>query len=249
MERSAVALVNEAFRKRYFPDAEVLGRRFRVQEETEMGWITIIGVVPDFRDDGIVDEIAPVAYLPYPYLATPSTGLTIRTALAPSQALAQVRREIRASDPELPIYQVYTMEQVRQQGFWEHRFFGGMFSVFGGIALFLAAIGVYGVLSYSVSQRVREIVVRVALGAQRRDVLRLIVGQGLGLALTGVGVGLLGAFAATRVIRSLLYDVSPTDPVSFGLIALLLTAVAWLASFLPANRALAVEPLEALRNE
>lgn len=249
MERSAVALVNEAFRKRYFPDAEVLERRFRVQEETEMGWITIIGVVPDFQDDGIADEIAPVAYLPYPYLATPSTGLTIRTALLPSQAIAQVRREIRASDPELPIYEVYTMEQLRQQGFWEHRFFGGMFSVFGGIALFLAAIGVYGVLSYSVSQRVREIGVRVALGAQRRDVLRLIVGQGLGLALTGVGVGLLGAFAVTRVIRSLLYDVSPTDPLSFGLIALLLTAVAWLASFLPANQALAVDPLEALRNE
>lgn len=124
-----------------------------------------------------------------------------------------------------------------------------MFSVFGGIALFLAAIGVYGVLSYSVSQRVREIGVRVALGAQRRDVLRLIVRQGLGLALTGVGVGLLGAFAVTRVIRSLLYDVSPTDSVSFGLIALQLTAVAWLASFLPANRALAVNPLEALRNE
>jgi putative ABC transport system permease protein len=249
MERSAVALVNEAFVKRYFPDAEVLGRRFRVQEEAEMGWITIVGVIRDFRDDDIDDEISPVAYLPYPYLATPSTGLTIRTALPPSQAMAQVRREIRASDPELPVYEVFTMEQVRQQGFWEFRFFGGMFSVFGGIALFLAAIGVYGVLSYSVSQRVREIGIRVALGAQRGHVLRLIIGQGLRLALAGVGFGLLGAFAMTRVIRSLLYDVSPTDPVSFGLIALLLTAVAWLASFLPANRALQVDPLEALRNE
>ena len=249
MERSAVAVVNEDFVKRFFPDTEVLGRRFRVQEEAEMGWITIVGVVPNIMTDDLDDELEPSAYLPYPYLATRSTGLTIRTSLPPSQATAQVRREIRASDPELPVYQVYTMEQVRQQGFWEYRFFGGMFSVFGGIALFLAAIGVYGVLSYSVSQRVREIGVRVALGAQRRHVLRLIVGQGLGLALTGVGFGLLGAFAVTRVIRSLLYDVSPTDPVSFGGIALLLTAVAWLASFLPANRALEVDPLEALRNE
>jgi putative ABC transport system permease protein len=249
MERSAVALVNETFVKRFFPDTEILGRRFRVQEEAEMGWITIVGVVPDFRDNGFNDDLQPGAYLPYPYLATRSTGLTIRTALDPAQATARVREEIRASDPELPMYEVYTMEQVRQQGFWEFRFFGGMFSVFGGIALFLAAIGVYGVLSYSVSQRVREIGVRVALGAQRRHVLRLIVGQGLSLALTGVGCGLLGAFAVTRVIRTLLYNVSPTDPVSFGVIAFLLTAVAWLASFLPANRAMAVDPLEALRNE
>ncbi len=249
MERSAVALVNEDFVKRFFPDTEVLGRRFRVQEEAEMGWITVVGVVPNFMTDDLDDEMEPAAYLPYPYLATRSTGLTIRTALDPARATAQVRKEIRASDPELPIYEVYTMEQVRQQGYWEYRFFGGMFSVFGGLALFLAAIGVYGVLSYSVSQRVREIGVRVALGAQRRHVLRLIIGQGLTLALTGVGFGLLGAFATTRVIGSLLYDVSPTDPLSFGLIALLLTAVAWLASFLPANRALAVDPLEALRNE
>jgi putative ABC transport system permease protein len=249
MERSALALVNETFAKRFFPNAEVLGRRFRVQEEADMGWITVIGVVRDLRDDDIDDEIMPSAYLPYPYLATRSTGLTIRTAFDPARATAPVRGEIRASDPELPVYEVYTMEQVRQQGFWEYRFFGGMFSVFGAIALFLASIGVYGVLSYSVSQRVREIGVRVALGAQRRHVLRLIIGQGLSLALTGVGFGLLGAFAVTRVISSLLYDVSPTDPVSFGAIALLLTAVAWLASFLPANRALAVDPLEALRNE
>jgi putative ABC transport system permease protein len=250
MERSGVALVNEAFAKKFFPDAEVLGRRFRVLEEAEMEWITIVGVVPDYRDDGIDDEEIPAsAYLPYPYLALRSTGLTIRTALDPAQAMARIRAEIRASDPELPIYEVATMEQVRQQGFWEFGFFGGMFSVFGGIALFLAAIGVYGVLSYSVSQRVREIGIRVALGAPRSHVLRLIVGQGLGLALTGVGFGLLGAFAVTRVIRRLLYDVSPTDPVSFALIAFLLTAVAWLASFLPANRALEVDPLEALRNE
>jgi len=248
VEQSAVALVNETFRKKFSPRAEILGQRFRVLESAEMGWITIVGVVPDFRNDDLDSPILPSAYLPYPYLATRSTGLTIRSALDPAQATAAVRREIRASDPELPIYQVSTMEQVRQQGFWKYRIFGGMFSLFGGIALFLAAIGVYGVLSYSVSQRVREIGVRVALGAQRRHVLWLIVGQGLGLALTGVVIGLLGAFAVTRVIRSLLYDVSPTDPVSFGVIALLLTAVAWLASFLPADRAMGVDPLEALRH-
>jgi putative ABC transport system permease protein len=249
MERSAVAVVNEMFVKRFFPDSEVLGRRFRIQEEAEMGWITIVGVVPDIPNNDLDERLQPSAYLPYPYLAARSTGLTIRTSLDPARATARVREEVRASDPELPVYQVATMEQVRREGFWQYRFFGGMFSVFGGIALFLAAIGVYGVLSYSVSQRVREIGVRVALGAQRGHVLRLIIGQGLGLALSGVALGLLGAFAVTRVIGSLLYEVSPTDPVSFGAIAFLLIAVAWLASFLPANRALEVDPLEALRNE
>jgi putative ABC transport system permease protein len=249
-ERSAVALVNESFVKKYFPQGEVLGQRFRLQEETAMDWITVIGVVPDihfFSADSKL--IPPLAYLPYPYLATRSNGLMIRTKLDPAQITARVREVIHASDPEMPIYQVFTMEQIRQLNFWEIRVLGGMFLVFGGIALFLAAIGVYGVLSYSVSQRVREIGVRMALGARRGDVLRLVVGQGLVLALIGVGIGLVLAFGAGRVVASLLYDVSPGDPVSFAAIALLLTAVASLASFLPANRAMEVDPLEALRNE
>ena len=250
MERSSVALVNEAFAKRFFPDAEVLGQRFRFQEEAEMGWITIVGVVPDFRLFGATSRrVVPVAYLPFPYLAQRAVGLTIRTRRDPAEVTAQVRREIRASDPELPVYQVFTMEQIRQMNFWEYRFMGGLFTVFGGIALFLAAIGVYGVLSYSVSQRVREIGVRMALGARRADVLRLVVGQGLALALAGVGIGLVLAFGAGRVVASILFDVSGSDPVSFAAIAVLLTAVASAASFLPAHRAMEVDPLEALRNE
>ena len=162
---------------------------------------------------------------------------------------AGVREAIRAADPNIPIYSVYTMEEVRQQGFWQFRLFGGMFSVFGVIALFLASIGVYGVLSYSVSQRVREIGVRVALGARRADVLRLIVTQGVRLALIGVAIGLILAFLSTRVVASILYGVTATDPVSFGGIALLLAAVAALASYVPANRAMAIDPLEALRSE
>jgi predicted permease len=250
MERSGVGLVNQTFANRFFPGAEVLGQRFRIQEEAEMGWITIVGVVPDFRIYGADSRRRPpVAYLPFPYLAPRAIGLTIRTRQDPAGVTAQVRKEIRAADPELPVYQVFTMEQVRQQNFWEYRFVGGMFTVFGGIALFLAAIGVYGVLSYSVSQRVREIGVRMALGAKRRDVLRLVVGQGLSLALAGVGIGLVLALGGGRVVASILFDVSPSDPVSFVTIAILLTAVASFASFLPANRATEVDPLEALRNE
>lgn len=249
MERSPVALVNESFVKRYFPDREVLGQRFRIAEEKDMGWMTIVGVVPDIQNFDMDEELSPAAYLPYPYLATRVTGLTIRTRSDPAEVTARVRQAIRASDPELPVYRVFTMEQVRQRGFWEYRFLGGMFSVFGAVALFLAAIGVYGVLSYSVSQRVREIGVRMALGARREDVLRLVVGQGLTLAMTGVGIGLVLAFGAGKIVASVLYDVSPSDPVSFATIALVLTTVSSLASFLPANRAMGVDPLEALRNE
>jgi putative ABC transport system permease protein len=141
------------------------------------------------------------------------------------------------------------MEDLRQRSFWQFRLFGWMFSTFGVIALVLASIGVYGVLSYSVSQRTQEIGVRMALGAARPDVLRLILGQGLRLAAVGVGVGLLGAFGTTRFLRTVLYNVTPTDPVSFGAVAIFLTLVALVASYVPARRAMAVDPLVALRNE
>src|SRR5690242_19274049 len=126
------------------------------------------------------------AYLPYPYMTARNNGLTIRTAQDPGELTSAVRREVRASDPNIPVFDVRTMEEARQRDFWEYRLFGGMFTVYGIVALFLAAIGVYGVLSYSVSQRWREIGIRVALGAHRRDILRLVVGQGLSLALGGI---------------------------------------------------------------
>jgi len=144
---------------------------------------------------------------------------------------------------------VSTMEQLRQLSYWQYRLFGWMFSTFGFIALGLAAIGVYGVLSYSVSQRVQEIGVRLALGAERRDVLRLIVGQGMKLAAGGVIGGLIGAFAITPIIRTLLFNVTPTDPISFVGVSLFLTLIAVLASYIPARRAMAVDPIIALRNE
>lgn len=249
VEMSPVALVNEAFAKRFFPETEALGQRIRFQEYEKMGWVSIVGIVPDFKHHGVDSQIRAHAYLSYAYEPTRVNGLTIRTSLDPLQLTSAVRKEIRASDPEIPVYGVSTMEHLRQIDFWEFRFLGGMFTVFGAIALFLAAIGVYGVLSYSVSQRVREIGVRVALGAQKGDVLRLIIGQGVMLALVGVGIGLVLAVGAARIVASILYDVSPSDPVSFAGIAFLLTAVASLASFVPANRAMDVDPLESLRNE
>ena len=248
---SKVAVVNQTFVKKLFDGRDPVGRRFRLPDDKSPDWLTVIGVVPDFNNDDLDanEKMQPSAYVSYAYQASRNTGLTVRTRGNPLEVVKGVREAIRSSDPGLPVFDVYTMEQVRQQGFWEYRLFGGMFSVFGGLALFLAAIGLYGVLSYSVSQRVREIGVRVALGAQGGDVMRLVLRQGMVLALLGIGFGLLFSFGATRVVKSILYNVSPTDPMSFAGISAVLAAIAILASWLPARRALEVDPLEALRNE
>ncbi|MFY9822254.1 MAG: ABC transporter permease [Thermoanaerobaculia bacterium] len=246
---SGVAVVNKTLAEKLWPKQDALGRRFRLKGNKNGDWLRVIGVAPDFKNNGVNEKIQPAAYLPYAYSAARNTGLTIRTRVDPLQVVAPARAQIRASDPNLPVFEVFTLEQVRQKAYWEYRLFGGMFTVFGMLALFLAAIGVYGVLSYSVSQRVREIGVRVALGAQGGDVLRLVIRQGLVLALIGIGSGLLLSLGANRVVASVLFDTSPADPVSFAAISALLAAVAALASYLPAQRALEVDPLESLRSE
>jgi putative ABC transport system permease protein len=249
-DSSGVAIVSRTMARKLWPNADPLGRRFRLAEDTSGHWLTVIGVAGDFYHDELDSrDSLPAAYLPYPYMATRNTGLTIRVAGDPAIVTAAVRRAIRASDPALPLFEIGTMEEVRRNGFWQFRLFGWMFSTFGGIALFLAAIGVYGVIAYSVAQRTREIGVRMALGARSGDVLRLVVGRGLVLATVGVALGLFGAFAVTRVIQSQLYDVSASDPLSFAGVALFLVAIACLASYLPARRATAVDPVVALRAE
>jgi putative ABC transport system permease protein len=188
-------------------------------------------------------------FVPYPYGATPNTGVTIRSATDPAAMTGTVRAAIRASDPELAVFNVQTMEELRKLGFWQQRLFGIMFGVFGGVALVLAAIGVYGVLSFAVSQRTQEIGLRMALGAERGDVRRMIVLQGVGVAGVGAALGLIGAFGVTRVIGTLLYNVEPTDPLSFGAVTAFLALVALVASYFPARRATTVDPLVALRIE
>jgi putative ABC transport system permease protein len=247
--RTASALVNQTMAKQLWPDREALGQRFRLTEDDD--WFTVVGVVGDFRHgQGNNDRpIYPSAYVPYSFSPALSNGLIVRVSGNPAGITGALREQIRQSDPSLPIFQVIGMEALRQRSFWRFKLFGWMFSAFGAAALLLASIGVYGVLSYSVSQRTQEIGVRVALGAGRGDVMRMIVGQGLRLAAIGIVVGLVGALGVTQVIKTLLYNVTPSDPVSFGLVATFLTIVAALASYIPARRAMAVDPIIALRNE
>jgi len=246
-----VAVINETMAKKLWPDADAVGRRFRLVEDEPPVWFTVIGVGPDIRMFDMDDDTPDfsVAYVPYRFANFANIGVTIRAVNNPAGLAAPVRNEIRGSDPGLPIFSLRTMEDLRREGFWQFRLFGYMFGIFGAAALFLAGVGVYGVLSFSVSQRTQEMGVRIALGAKQSDVLGLVVRQGVTLAAVGVLLGLVGAFGVTRVIRSLLYNVTPTDPLSFGGVALFLAAIAVLASYLPARRATNVDPIIALRNE
>ncbi|HVL68689.1 MAG TPA: ABC transporter permease [Vicinamibacterales bacterium] len=249
--RTPVALINEQMARRLWPDADPVGRRFRMTSRDVPDWFTVIGVIADFRhrQGNNTDPQGPAVYVPYPFQASLNTGLTIRVSGPPASIVPAVREQIRMADPTLPLFEIRTAEELRQQSYWMWGLFGRMFGTFGLVALVLASIGVYGVLSYSVSQRVQEIGVRMALGAERRDVLSLIVGQGFRLAAVGVMFGLLGAWGVTRLIATLLYNVTPTDPASFGGVAVFLTLTAVLASYIPARRAMAVDPIVALRND
>ncbi|HEX9367492.1 MAG TPA: ABC transporter permease [Vicinamibacterales bacterium] len=251
MTKAPYAVINQAMAKRFWPKEDALGRRFRTLDEADGGWFTIVGVAPDYRHGQLenTDPIEPCAYVSLAFGAFPNTGLTIRVAGDPALVSTPAREAIRASDAKMAVFQVATMQELRERGYWQYFLFGWMFSLFGGIALVLAAIGVYGVLSYSVEQRTQEIGVRMALGAGRGDVLKLVVVQGVKLAIVGVAIGVVGSFFVTPIIKSELVNVSPTDPLSFVGVSLFLTAIAFIASYVPARRAMAVDPLVALRAE
>ncbi len=249
--RSALALVNDAMARQLWPDQDALGRRFRRIGDANAEWFTVIGILADFRHFPPQGDQppAPHGYISIAYDPTLNTGLTIRTAGDPARITGAVREQIRQADAALPVFDVRTMEAQKERSFWDRRLFGWMFAVFGGIALLLASIGVYGVLSYAVSQRTQEIGLRMALGASRGNVLRLIVGQGLRLAVVGVVIGLILTPFVTSAVTSQLYNVTPTDPLSFAGVAVFLTLTAFLASYIPARRATAVDPIIALRDE
>lgn len=244
-----VAVVNEALAQRLWPGGSAVGKRIRIRGPGGEEVFTVAGVVADIRHDQLRRAADPALYLPFPYHYRRPVGFLVRTAGPPEEWLPEVRRVVRASDPGLPIFGETSMEDARAGDVALDRLFSQVFVLFGAIAVFLAAIGIYGVLSYGVSQRYREIGIRLALGARRWDVLRLVVGQGVLLTLAGVVVGVLAARGLTGLVAGLLYQVSPTDPVSFVGVPILLADVAFIACYLPARRALDVEPREVLRDD
>jgi putative ABC transport system permease protein len=247
---SLVTIINEALARKYFPGEDPIGKRLRRKVE---GTLTIVGVVGNVRQAGL--GYAPLAEIYFPYAAASAMGrlgdavLVVRTAVPPESVTGEVRASVTSVSPALPLYNVLTMDQVIDRSLASRRLNLWLLAIFAGIALVLSAAGLYGVISYLVAQRTRELGVRIALGAQKRDVIGLVMRQGASLTGLGILLGLLGAFVFTRVLGSLLYGVSAHDPLTFAAFAAVLAAVALLATWLPARRASRVNPILAIRGE
>jgi putative ABC transport system permease protein len=243
-----VIIINESLAREIFPGEEPLGKRIRSWRDENV-LREIVGVTQDVRYFGRDDELRGLVYVPHAQDSWRSMVLAVRTASDPAGFAGVIRNAISSFDKDLAVSRVQTMTQVLDDSVAGPRFNMMLLAVFAGVAMVLAAVGIYGILSYAVAQRTHEIGVRMALGARATDVLRLVVAQGLKLTLVGVAIGLGAAFAVTRVMESLLYEVSATDPLTFMAIALLLVGVALVASFIPARRATRVDPMVALRYE
>ncbi len=251
-ERKAppVALIDEALAQRYFPNADPIGKRVKFgSRESNAPWMTITGIVGNIKTEGFDQPDQPHLYVPILQNTGYSMAVYVRTDGNPTGLTHAIRREVQAVDPNLPLFGEQTMADVVSASLAQRRFATQVVGLFGVLALFLAGIGIYGVMAYSVTQRTREIGIRLALGASTRSILSWLLRQGMRLTLIGVGVGLLGAFALTRLLKGLLFGVAPTDLLTFAGLTVLLGVVALLACYIPARRATKVDPLVALRYE
>jgi putative ABC transport system permease protein len=244
-----VAVISETTARLFWPGEDPLGKRIKVGKSTSTNqWLTVIGVVKDVRQYELGIEPKPQMYLPHAQNEFfDARALVVRTTVDPLSLAATVRRTVWEIDKDQPVSDISSMEQVVSESVARQRFSMLLLGVFAGLALILAAVGIYGVMSYAVAQRTREIGIRMALGAQRSDVFKLTVGEGLRLVSVGVVIGLAAAFVLTRVMASLLFGVSPTDSTTFITISVVLISVAALASYIPALRATKVDPMFALR--
>lgn len=245
-----VVIINEALARRYFPNEDPLGKQLKLGRYGEQNPLhTIIGVVGNVKDIGMEREFDPTFYYPFTQTSIRSGALLARTQGDPLLLTSPVRNAVLAVDPEQPLTRPRTLALAIADSVTQQRLNLILLGIFSGLALILAAIGIYGVMAYSVTQRTHEIGIRLALGAKRGDVLKLVVGQGMLLATLGISIGLVGAFFLTRLMETLLFGVTPTDPVTFGCIALLLLGIALCACWIPAQRATKIDPLAALRHE
>jgi putative ABC transport system permease protein len=248
-----VGVINEAMARQYFPDENPLGARiWWARAEGEPRWITIVGVVGDVKHFGLDQPEMPAIYTPYAQLLHSWKrwmNVVVRSEGDPATIANMVKGQIWTVDKELPVTKVRTMTEVMASSVASQRFMMLLLGIFAAVALALASVGIYGLMSYSITERTHEIGIRMALGAQARDVLRMVVGQGLKLILSGVALGLVGAFALTRIMSSLLFGVSAVDPLTFLTVSAVLSVVALLACYIPARRATKVDPMIALRYE
>jgi putative ABC transport system permease protein len=243
-----VAIINDALAKKYWPNEDALGKRitFSDPRKPDPKWITIVGIVRSLRHRGLDVDPAPEYYLPFTLDPERSMVLAVRSAQDPRSLASAIRREIQSIDPDLPLANIRTLENVTADSVAPRRMSMILLAAFAGIALLLASVGIYGVISYLVVQRTHEIGVRMALGAQRHDVLRLVVGHAAKLVLIGCAIGLALAFMSTRTLSALLYNVGAFDAATFILVTTALTAVALIASYIPALRATRADPMIAL---
>jgi putative ABC transport system permease protein len=247
-----VALVNRALARRVWPGGDPLGKRVYTSLEGEGHWVTVVGLVGDVRSHGMAAEAPPTLYRPHAQFERyPRARLTllVRTRSQPLRLAAELRSQVWAIDPGVPVAEVETMESVIDRSIGAPRLVMQLLSVFANLALVLGMVSLYGLLSYSVSQRLRELGVRMALGARRRDVLGLVVGQALRLVVIGLALGLCAALGLTRFLQGQLFGVTAGDPATFGIAAAALLAAAVLASLVPARRAARADPMSALRQE
>ncbi len=242
-------LINEALARTYFGSEDPIGQRLDVAMFEKPTPAEIIGVVGNVRYDSLVDESPPAVYFPHPDLAYSFMTLVVRTDGEPAAIAPAIQREIRTLDPNQPVSDVRTMNQVMSEWVSRSRFNTLLLGLFAGLATLLSAVGIFGVMNYSVALRTRELGLRLAVGAQPRQVLMLVLKQGLLLTIAGVIIGLAAAFALTRLLSGLLFGVGAVDVTTFATISLLLVVVSLLACYLPARRAMRIDPLSALRYE
>jgi putative ABC transport system permease protein len=244
-----VAIINATMARQFWPGEDPVGRRIVIDNGPQDLWREIVGVVQDVKHTELEGDSVAQMYEPYPQAPLPLMTLTVRAAGAPEGLAEAARRAILALDKDQPVSRTATMDRLLAESIARPRYSLLLLGVFAGVALLLATVGIYGLLSHSVTQRTREIGIRMALGARRGQVLVLVIANGMRLALLGIGAGLLGAIALTRLMSSLLYRVSPTDPATLAAVALLLAGAALLACLVPARRATRVDPMGALRCE
>jgi len=247
-----VMIVNQALVRRDFPNADPIGKRINLGGTNPQGqplWWEIVGVAANVRSLELREEATPEFYLSALQDTFEGMSVVIRGTSEPVSLVPEIRRIVAEADKSAPVSEVKTMEHIVEESVTQPRFNLFLLGLFGGIALLLSAAGIYGVTAYSVTQRTHEFGIRMALGAQVGDVLKMILGQGMLLILAGIAVGLVVSFALTRLMKSLLFGVSVTDPLTFVATTLVLTLVALIACYVPARRATKVDPLVALRYE